>query len=95
MVCANSLYLIIWDSAYYQLWAIGVFMLMWEFKVLTKRGTLKYVAVEIGFWLSISNVLDELFFDPKAINFNEYIFAAIIVYVTIQNHKAYVRHTTR
>jgi len=95
MVCANSLYLILWDSAYYHLWAIGVFMLMWEFRATTKRGSLKYVAVEIGFWYSVNNVLDELFFNPKAINFNEYIFAAIIVYVTIQNHRAHGRNTTR
>jgi hypothetical protein len=41
---------------------------------------LKKIA-RVGFWISVNNLMDELFFDPTKFAINEYIFAAVILLV--------------
>jgi hypothetical protein len=41
---------------------------------------LKKIA-RVGFWVSVNNLMDELFFDPTKFAINEYIFAAVILLV--------------
>lgn len=81
MVVASTFYIYLWEGAYYQLIALGICLLFWELKVKVKT-----IAAEIGFVLSLSNIADELFFDPKAIGINEYIFALIIILIIYKNH---------
>lgn len=51
-----------------------------------KNFRLKYcgIVVEVGLWLSISSLLDEMFFDPTKLGWNEVVFALII---TIRAYK--------
>ena len=86
MIAASTLYNYLWYGSYYQLMAIGVFLLFWELK-----AQLKNLAATIGFWLSLSNLADEIFFDPKAIQLNEYIFAVILISVIYKNHASTTR----
>jgi hypothetical protein len=61
--------------------AIGIFLLFWELKARVKNA-----AAMIGFWLSLSNLADEFFFDPKVIQVNEYIFAVLIIFLIYKQH---------
>ena len=80
MVIGQSFWPHLWTGAYYQSIAIGIFLLFWELKASGK------LAAEIGFWLSLSNVLDEFFFDPKSFSWNEYFFAALVIFLTLKRH---------
>lgn len=81
MIAASTLFNYLWHGAYYQLMAIGIFLLFWELKAKVKN-----VAAMIGFWLSLSNLADEFFFDPKVIQANEYVFAVLIIFLTYKRH---------
>jgi hypothetical protein len=72
----------LWNGAYYQSIALGLFLLFWELKSSGK------IAATIGFWLSLSNLLDELLFDPKVIDWNEYVFAFLVTYLTFKRYAA-------
>lgn len=68
-----------------------VFLLLLIVKTikLTKRQNIVFEAV---FWCAISNLLDELFFDPLHITINEYIFATWIISRTL--YKIYKLNNT-
>ena len=91
VLAANILFLLafgfwrfLWDDAFYQLMAAGIFMLAWHIKAASKWGTHTHLFAVIGFWLSLNNILDELFFDPKAVSVNEYVVALVIVIASIK-----------
>jgi hypothetical protein len=87
MIIGSTFYNYLWYGAYYQSIAAGIFLLFWELKVRVKS-----IGAVAGFWFSLSNLADELFFNPKAIQLNEYIFAVIIILAT---YKKYASDTGR
>ena len=79
MVLGYNFYKFFWDGFFYHCMAIGVFLSFTLIKSLThNRKDLSGIA-NVCFWLSVSNLVDEFFFNPTAIGINEYIFAVIII----------------
>lgn len=65
---------------FYIFMAIGITLAFLVIKSLCEqRKDLKNIA-NVCFWLSINNLLDEIFFNPTAIGINEYLFAVIIIF---------------
>lgn len=83
-VLAFTFWRFLWEGAFYQLMAAGVFLLFWELEATAKHGSYLQLFSTIGFWLSLNNLLDELFFDPKAVSVNEWIVALVIVIASIK-----------
>lgn len=71
-----------WSGFYYQAMAVSILLWMVIIRDLS-TGFLKKIAT-IGMWLAVSNLLDEVFFDPKAIQVNEYVFALIVIIITLK-----------
>jgi len=64
---------------FYILMAIGITLAFLVIKSLcSSRKDLKNIA-NICFWIAVSNLIDEIFFDPTAFGINEYLFAAVII----------------
>ncbi|HET8686545.1 MAG TPA: hypothetical protein VFM18_07750 [Methanosarcina sp.] len=91
VLAANIVFLVafafwpkLWDGAFYHLMAAGIFLLFWHIEATAKYGTYLQLFSTIGFWLSLNNLLDELFFDPKAVSVNEYLVALVIVIASIK-----------
>lgn len=82
-IIGQTFYNYLWAGAYYQCIAVGLVLLFWEIQSKTKG-----LAAEIGLILSLSNLADELFFDPKVIAINEYIFALIVILLIWKRHAA-------
>jgi hypothetical protein len=76
-VAAYSLWPLLWHGSFYQLLAISIVLWMALIKDLCPQGLKKFARV--GFWISVNNLMDELFFDPTKFAINEYIFAAFIL----------------
>ena len=83
-LAAFAFWPILWEGAFYQLMAAGIFLLFWQLEATAKHGTYLQLFSTIGFWLSLNNLLDELFFDPKAVSVNEYLVALVIVIASIK-----------
>ena len=69
-IVAFAFWPVLWKAAFYHLMAGGIFLLFWQIKASAKHGTLLQLHSTIGFWLSLNNPLDELFFNPKAVSVN-------------------------
>jgi hypothetical protein len=68
---------------YYTGQAASLFLIMWSMEF--KRNKCLQDTV---FWLSFSNLMDEMFFDPKRLGINELLFAFfIITWETYKNHR--------
>jgi hypothetical membrane protein len=79
MIIGYNFHYFFWKGFYYQCMASGIFLCFALIKSLCEsRKDLKKIA-NVCFWLSVSNLLDEIFFDPTAIGINEYVFAVIII----------------
>jgi len=64
--------------------SIGLMLLIWSIH-LSAQGV--YRSFTLGFTLmSVSNVVDELFFDPTSINVSEYIAAVIILILVLRSY---------
>lgn len=80
-IAGYTLWPIAWHGFFYQCLAVGfifTFALLRELKSVRKWAT-------IGMWFSFNNLLDELFFDPKKFEWNEYAVALIIIVITFRN----------
>ncbi len=73
----------LWNHAYYHLMA-GAHVLLWIF---IWRETKGHKIAQIGFWFSLNSLVDELFFDATKIGINEYIFAIVVVWITLRKSK--------
>lgn len=51
------------------------------------------IVFELTLWLAVSNLMDELFFDPIHLGINEIIFAILMIIYAIQQYKQYKRTT--
>ena len=60
-------------------------LLFWEIKDNIRQHAPKYIkiAANIGLWLSVNNLIDEIFFDPTQIQVNEYVLSLIIIIHTL------------
>lgn len=83
LVVGYNLWPIAWGEFFYQANAFGYLLLFTLIKYGISGGRIFKVMANIGFWFSVNNLLDELFFDPKKILINEYIFAVIIIITSI------------
>lgn len=83
LIVGYNLWPRLWTGAYYQSIAIGFFLLFLTIKRLNKGAGLMDKVATIGLFLSLNNLLDEIFFDPKVFGINEYIVATIIITVTL------------
>lgn len=81
-VAAYSLWSFLWPGFFYQ--ALAVCQCLWMLLIEDTVGKgLKKIAT-IGLWFTINNLMDELFFDPKKLSWNEYVFALIIIVVILK-----------
>ena len=67
---------------YFEGMALSIFIL----SVVAYR-MLKFVGTEIFVGLALNNLLDEMFFDPKKIDSNEYMIAALTIIFIIYKYK--------
>ena len=67
---------------YFEGMALGIFLL-----VLAIYRITNYIGSEIFLGLAFSNLMDEMFFNPKEIGSNEYIVAAITILFIIYKYK--------
>jgi hypothetical protein len=79
MVIGYNFHQYCWKGFFYHCMALGIFLAFGFIKSITEsRKDLKGIA-NVCFWLSVSNLLDEIFFNPSAIGINEYLFAIAII----------------
>ena len=79
LVAGYNLWVFAWHGFFYQCVAVGLLLLA----VLIKRLMPTDPTATIALWLCANNILDELFFDPKKFGWNEYVFAGIVIIVTL------------
>lgn len=79
LILAYQLWPFMWHGFFYQLEALGISLLLFAF-----WRTTKWVVVEIGLWLSINNLADELLFDPTRMGSNEAFFAIIVTFLILR-----------
>ena len=72
LLVGYNLWEVAWEGFFYQCIAVAFVLLFWE---VYRKG----IFARIGFWLSISNLVDEIFFDPTLYGINEILFAIIII----------------
>ena len=84
---AYSAWPYLWHGAFYQLMAIGILILMWDININCIPYTFKSAVSSIGLWLAFNNLLDEIIFNPKSIDANEYIVALVIVVTQINMYR--------
>jgi hypothetical protein len=87
--CAYAIWPLMWEGFFYQAIALAFLFLFWH--VLRSSDVLRSSAsnlpAKIGFWFSVNAIIDELFFDPTEINWNEYIFGLLIIEILWQDHR--------
>ena len=83
LVVGYNLWPIAWDGFFYQTTALSYVIIFTLIKYAIRGGKWFRVIANIGFWFSLNNIFDELFFNPKRFGINEYIFAFIIVITSI------------
>lgn len=84
IIAAYSLHPYLWDYAFYHLTAICFVLLtrlVWQ---LTKDPKYRLVALVMHV-TSINNLLDELFFNPLIIDYNEYLTLIITIIIVYYN----------
>lgn len=74
-------------DCFYQCIALTFVLSAWLLVLMCEKGTSLKRVLYIWLILTISNLLDELFFDPKKFGVNEYLFAAIIIAHQIYFHR--------
>lgn len=82
---SNTAWIFLGSPVYY----IGVaFMIFGSCLSLHLMKILPRWLTTIGFLISLNNLIDELFFDPTEINFNEYfVFGTAIIFICIRKNK--------
>ena len=55
------------------------------------KSMAEHILFEIVFWCAVSNLLDELFFDPLHLGLNEILFAIFIIIWTIARAKKWTQ----
>ncbi len=77
-------------------WAVGYLCLSFVGWKLIPDKVIK-VVFKIGFWLSVSNFLDEFVFDPLNDSYGEYGFAIIVTILILYSawHKYRTNHSTQ
>lgn len=76
-----------WHGFFYECNALMISLLYYLVKDLSKHNLYLHTVATIGFWFSVSNLCDELFFDPTKTQWNEYAFALIIIVLTLKKSK--------
>jgi hypothetical protein len=80
-----------WHGFFYQCNALMISLLFYLVKDFGKHDLYLHKVATIGFWFAISNLCDELFFDPTKLQWNEYVFALIIIVLTLKKSKGNAR----
>ena len=89
MVSAYSLYPLLWKAAFYHLTAIGVVGIIRAYYLVSTGRHSLWVFI---FWLwSVSNFIDEMYFNNSVIELNEYIAAVLIAVIVLFNPKKWIR----
>lgn len=74
----------LWKGFYYQSMAVFLVLVFYVFRQLAWNKPRLLKAVTIGLWLTVNNLIDELFFVPGEWQWNEYVFAAIIIFFILK-----------
>lgn len=51
------------------------------------------IVFELTLWLAVSNLMDELFFDPIHLGWNEIVFAILMIIYAVQQYRQYKKYT--
>lgn len=73
-----------WHGFFYQCIAITLLLLAIFIRDLVKDHWLS-IGANVGVAMAISNLLDELFFNPLEYNLNEYVFAFVSILIIYRN----------
>jgi lipoprotein signal peptidase len=86
---AYTFHPLLWDYAFYHLTALTFVLLTRLVWRLTKDSRYKLVALVMHI-TAINNLIDELFFDPTIIDYNEYLTLLITVIVVYYNKEKWM-----
>lgn len=50
------------------------------------KNKVLYVIFEVMFWLSINNLIDEIFFNPGKLEWNEFVFAGVAIFIGLYRY---------
>lgn len=89
ILSAYSLYPYLWEDAFYHLTAISFVTLTRIVWILT-RGKWGLVALVMHV-TAINNLLDEMFFNPKIIDYNEYLTLLITIIIILHKRNEWER----
>jgi hypothetical protein len=89
IISAYSLYPYLWEGAFYHLTAVcfvAMTRIIW--KLTFGKWSLVSLVMHVT---AINNLLDEIFFDPKIISYNEYFTLLMTVLIIIHNKNKWAR----
>lgn len=87
-IAGYNLWLFAWKDFFYQCNALFLLLLFIVLKNIKVEERYFSKIVDIGLCCSVSNLIDEIFFDPTKYEWNEYVLILIIIYITfVPNNK--------
>jgi hypothetical protein len=87
IIAGYNLWRFAWHGFFYQCNALFISLITFLLKDLSRQDKKLNAWAKIVFWLSINNLCDEIFFDPKSFGWNEIFFALLIVFLTLKKSK--------
>lgn len=75
-----------WAGFFYQGMAFFYSIIFWLLTDLYKNDSVLKKISTIGLWFMLNNLVDEFVGDPQKYGLNEYIFAGIIIYITLKKN---------
>lgn len=71
-----------WKGAFYQGNALHL-LLLYFYTWQREKERWNKTVLGIGFWFAVNNILDELFFDPTTFGINEYLYAVLVIIISL------------
>lgn len=91
-VAAYNLWMLFPVPVFYKGMAIVFFLSAMLIRTGSKTDTTYRYLCDVWMWLTVNNLIDEFFFDPRKVQWNEYFFGIIIIthatYKIVTNGKA-------
>lgn len=82
LIVTYNLWPRLWPGAFYHGIAASFLLIFIFLRRISKKEPFLHATATILMWLALNNVLDEIFFDPRTFGINEYIVAAIVIFIT-------------
>lgn len=85
-IAGYNLWPFAWHDFFYHCNAVFFVIIFYLLKTIKVEEKYFNKAATIGLWFSINNLIDEIFFDPTKFGVNEYVFAIMVVFLTLKKN---------